>query len=227
MPAAFTATTADAVEIGDYGFEAAEALQIANQLHTEARIGSRASEQRVKNRIATAPIIHLATHGLLEYGEPAKSGIRDIPGAIALAPTDDQDGLLTAAEILNELSMTADLVVLSACDTGRGEITGDGVNGLARAFLGAGAKNLVVSLWSVPDAPTAELMVSFYDELAQGQDQAQALRSAMLSTLNQHPHPRDWAAFTLIGQLSGSSLTHGLPKRIHLSQTDLPHLAKM
>jgi CHAT domain-containing protein len=151
--------------------------------------------------MATAPIIHLATHGLLEYGEPTESGIRDVPGAIALAPTDDQDGLLTSTEILNELSMNADLVVLSACDTGRGEITGDGVNGLARAFLGAGAKNLIVSLWSVPDAPTAELMVSFYDELAQGQNQAQALRLAMLSTFQTHPNPRDWAAFTLVGRL--------------------------
>jgi CHAT domain-containing protein len=179
----------------------AEALQIATKLNAEALIGNRASEKRVKTRMATAPIIHLATHGLLEYGEPIESGIRDVPGAIALAPTDDQDGLLTSTEILNELSMNADLVVLSACDTGRGEITGDGVNGLARAFLGAGAKNLIVSLWSVPDAPTAELMVSFYDELAQGQNQAQALRLAMLSTFQTHPNPRDWAAFTLVGRL--------------------------
>ncbi|MEM9819291.1 MAG: CHAT domain-containing protein, partial [Cyanobacteria bacterium P01_D01_bin.6] len=177
-----------------------EALQIANQLNTQALTGDTASEVIVKSRMATASIIHFATHGLLEYGQPAESGIRDVPGAIALAPSDDQDGLLTSAEILNELSLNAELVVLSACDTGRGEITGDGVNGLARAFLGTGAQNVVVSLWAVPDAPTAELMVHFYDELAQGQNQALAMRSAMLSTLGQHPNPRDWAAFTLMGQ---------------------------
>lgn len=58
---------------------------------------------------------------------------------------------------------------------------------------------MVVSLWSVPDAPTAELMVEFYRQLDQGEDKVQALRQAMLATMEKHPHPRNWAGFTLLG----------------------------
>ncbi len=176
-----------------------EARTVADLMQAEALIGNAAAESFVKTRMETSRIIHLATHGLLDYGNPVDSGVQDIPGAIALAPDATDDGLLTAAEILDELTLTADLVVLSACDTGRGDITGDGVIGLSRSLLGSGANRVVVSLWSVPDAPTADLMVGFYEHLEQGEDMAHALRSAMLKTLDTHPHPRDWAAFTLIG----------------------------
>jgi len=178
-----------------------EALAIANLFGVEALTGSGASEQAVKDRIGDASIVHLATHGLLEYGNPQDTGMSDSPGAIALAPTaPEQDGLLTSAEILNDLTLTADLVVLSACDTGRGEITGDGVIGLARSFIAAGTPSVVVSLWAVPDAPTADLMVDFYKEISDGKDKAQALRQAMLNTMQDHPEPKNWAAFTLIGE---------------------------
>ncbi|HEY9878202.1 MAG TPA: CHAT domain-containing tetratricopeptide repeat protein [Leptolyngbyaceae cyanobacterium] len=176
-----------------------EAIQIADFLGTDALVKAEASEQTVKQRMGSARIIHLATHGLLEYGSPQESGVRDTPGAIALTPGTGQDGLLTSAEILEELDLTADLVVLSACDTGRGDITGDGVVGLSRSLLAAGAASVIVSLWAVPDAPTAELMTEFYRQINQGQDKAQALRQAMLVTMKQHPEPRAWAAFTLIG----------------------------
>jgi CHAT domain-containing protein len=152
----------------------------------------------VKQQIASADLIHLATHGLLEYGDPRQTGSRDTPGAIALAPGNGEDGLLTSTEIL-QMELQADLVVLSACDTGRGRITGDGVIGLSRSFIAAGVPSVIVSLWAVPDAPTAELMTEFYDQLAQGQTKAQALRQAMLITMQTRPDPKDWAAFTLIG----------------------------
>ncbi|MEL7313746.1 MAG: CHAT domain-containing protein, partial [Cyanobacteria bacterium J06559_3] len=177
-----------------------EALEVATLFNTHALIGSDASESRVKDRIETAQVVHLATHGLLEYGSVESSGIEDIPGAIALTPEADQDGLLTSAEILNELTLQADLVVLSACDTGRGDITGDGVLGLSRSLIAAGAPSVVVSLWAVPDAPTADLMIKFYAELKQGKDKAQALRQAMLMTMQAYPAPQNWAAFTLIGE---------------------------
>ncbi|MBE7380600.1 MAG: CHAT domain-containing protein [Leptolyngbya sp. SIO1E4] len=175
-----------------------EALDIATLLGTHAVLGAEATEQSVKQALPSAQLVHLATHGLLEYGNVEDSGIRDLPGAIALAPGNGEDGLLTAAEIL-ELPWTADLVVLSACDTGRGHITGDGVMGLSRSLMTKGVPSVVVSLWSVPDAPTAALMAEFYRQLTTGQNKAQALRQAMLATLQQHPHPRDWAAFTLLG----------------------------
>jgi len=177
-----------------------EAQTIANFFETEALLGAQATEQAVKQKMGNARIVHLATHGLLEYGTPEESGVRDVPGAIALTPTDTEDGLLTAAEIIEELTLKAELVVLSACDTGLGTITGDGVIGLSRSLIAAGTPSVIVSLWAIPDAPTAELMTEFYRQRQQGLDKAQALRQAMLETMKNHPNPRDWAAFTLIGE---------------------------
>jgi CHAT domain-containing protein/tetratricopeptide (TPR) repeat protein len=175
-----------------------EAEAVGATLNAAALLGADATEARVKQQIASADLIHLATHGLLEYGDPRQTGSRDTPGAIALAPGNGEDGLLTSTEIL-QMELQADLVVLSACDTGRGRITGDGVIGLSRSFIAAGVPSVIVSLWAVPDAPTAELMSEFYDQLAQGQTKAQALRQAMLITMQTRPDPKDWAAFTLIG----------------------------
>lgn len=177
----------------------AEAQEIATFFDTQAITGTAATEERIKQQMVSPQILHLATHGLLEYGLPGESAVRDLPGAIALTPSNGEDGLLTAAEIY-DMNLNAELVVLSACDTGRGRITGDGVVGLSRAFISAGTPSVVVSLWSVPDAPTADLMVAFYGQLQQGQDKAQALRQAMLNTMAEYPEPKDWAAFTLIGE---------------------------
>jgi CHAT domain-containing protein len=176
-----------------------EAIAIARQFRTQPLLGDAATETTVVQRMAKARIIHLATHGLLEYGNPKASGVRDIPGAIALAPSAQDDGLLTSSEILN-LKLNHSLVVLSACDTGRGDITGDGVIGLSRSLLSAGASSVIVSLWKVPDDSTAALMTEFYTQLQQQPDRAQALRQAMLKTMAEYPDPIDWAAFTLIGE---------------------------
>ena len=171
-----------------------EALEIADLLKAEALIGHAATEAAVVEQLPQARVIHLATHGLLEdltgFG---------IPGAIALAPSDTADGLLTASEILN-LNLNAELVVLSACDTGRGRITGDGVVGLSRAWMATGVPSVVVSLWKVPDIPTLDLMTEFYRQMQRTPDKAQALRQAMLITRQQHPDPVDWAGFTLMGE---------------------------
>ena len=174
----------------------AEAIAIATRFETEPLLGETASEQRVVQQMPTARVIHLATHGLLDY----RDGETDLffPGAIALAPGNGEDGLLTAAEIY-DLSLSAELVVLSACDTGRGSITGDGVVGLSRAFIQAGVPQIMVSLWAVPDAPTAELMTIFYEQRELTDSDTQALRQSMLIMLEAYPNPRDWAAFILIG----------------------------
>ena len=176
----------------------AEAIAIAPILNTDPLLGAAATETTVRERLADADIIHLATHGLLDEQNGLSS-------AIALTPTTEKsdfdqpnDGLLTAQEVM-QLNLRADLVVLSACHTGRGKITGDGVVGLSRSFLAAGANNLVASLWAVPDTATAMLMTEFYQQLQTEPDKAAALRQAMLSTLAEHPEPRDWAAFFLIG----------------------------
>jgi CHAT domain-containing protein/tetratricopeptide (TPR) repeat protein len=179
-----------------------EAIAIADLLQTKALIGGAATKVAVKQQLPTAQIIHLATHGLLEYGTPAGQislqGL-GVPGAIALAPATGDNGLLTANEIL-DLRLRAKLVVLSACNTGQGRITGDGVIGLSRAFIAAGVPSVMVSLWAVPDAPTAALMTAFYRNLKQQPDKARALRLATLDILKRYPRPLDWAAFTLIGE---------------------------
>lgn len=174
-----------------------EAKAIARQLNTQAITGTNARKDLVMQKMQNAGIIHLATHGLLD------SFKGDTPGAIALAPNgtgDRNDGLLTSGEIF-DLKLNADLVVLSACDTGRGDITGDGVIGLSRSLFVAGVPSIIVSLWKVPDDPTAFLMTEFYKNWQNRKlNKAQALRQAMLITMKTHPNPRDWAAFTLIGE---------------------------
>ncbi|MFQ4137866.1 CHAT domain-containing protein [Nodosilinea sp. PGN35] len=176
-----------------------EVVEIATTYRAEALVGANATEAIVKQRIGDAMVVHLATHGLLEYGDPQSSSGQDVPGAIALAPGNGEDGLLTAAEILEDIQLSAEIVVLSACDTGRGDITGDGVIGLSRSLMAAGTPTVIVSLWAVPDAPTAQLMMSFYRKLLQEETRDQALRQAMLQTMQTHPNPADWAAFTFIG----------------------------
>jgi CHAT domain-containing protein/Tfp pilus assembly protein PilF len=175
-----------------------EAIAIAKLLNTKALIGDEATKSVILSQLSQAKLVHLATHGLLDDFQ----GL-GVPGAIALAPSGTgelNDGLLTANEIL-DLKLNAELVVLSACDTGRGRITGDGVIGLSRSLITAGVPSVIVSLWSVPDAPTAELMVEFYRNWRDRKlDKAQALRQAILTTMKTHPNPKDWAAFTLIGE---------------------------
>lgn len=172
-----------------------EALEIAKLLDARALIGADATKSAVVARMQSARIVHFATHGLLD-----DFGGLGIPGAVALAPSDTDDGILTASEIAG-LSLQAELVVLSACSTAQGRATADGVVGLSRAFIAAGAAAVVVSLWSVPDAPTASLMIDFYSHLRRSPDKAQALRQAMLAALSRYREtPRNWAAFTLIGE---------------------------
>jgi len=180
-----------------------EAKKIAQMLDTEPLLGAEATEKTIVEKLPKAKIIHLATHGLLDD----ISGVGS-PGAIALAPFGKDDGFLTSRDIMEEYGLTntplqAELVVLSACDTGRGDIKGEGVVGLSRSLIAAGVPSLVVSLWKVPDHATQELMVEFYTNLDERKlDKAQALRQAMLTMLEggENPDPLDWAAFTVIGE---------------------------
>ncbi|MFB2876079.1 CHAT domain-containing protein [Floridanema aerugineum] len=169
-----------------------EAKAIAPLFKTRPLIGNAATKATIVEQLPLARIVHFATHGLLD-------DVQGLESAIALAPSNNDNGLLTADEILN-LKLNAELVVLSACNTGRGRITGDGVVGLSRSLISAGVSSVIVSLWAVPDAPTASLMTEFYQNWQNNSNKAQALRQAMLTTMKQHPDPKNWAAFTLIGE---------------------------
>ncbi len=169
-----------------------EAKVIAPLLNTRPILGAQGTKAAIVQKMSQASIIHLATHGLLD-------NVRGLGSAIALAPSGKDDGLLTAEEIF-DMKLQANLVVLSACNTGEGKITGDGVIGLSRSLISAGVPSVIVSLWAVPDAPTSKLMQAFYLNLKKHPNKAQALRQAMLTTMKSHSQPKDWAAFTLIGE---------------------------
>ncbi|WP_239027783.1 CHAT domain-containing protein [Geomonas subterranea] len=151
----------------------------------------RATESWVRENIAKFGIIHLASHGEFDTVNPLFSSIR-------LAKDGKNDGRLQAEEVFG-LDIKADLVVLSACQTGLGDVkSGDDVIGMNRAFLFAGTHALVSSLWRVSDVSSAILMKQFYRDYSLS-DKAQALRLAMLHVRNRYPHPGYWGAFVLTG----------------------------
>jgi CHAT domain-containing protein len=170
-----------------------EAIAIGEILKSTPLLGAQATKATVLEQLRTASTVHFATHGLLDTIKG------DMPGAIALAPSGTDNGLLSASEIF-DLKLRANLVVLSACDTGRGAINGDGVIGLSRSLIASGVPSVVVSLWAVDDNSTRVFMSDFYRNRQTNPNKAQALRQAMLNTMKQYPHPRDWAAFTIVGE---------------------------
>lgn len=172
-----------------------EAREIADILGSEPLLASAATKSTVVEQMEQARIIHLATHGLLNESQGLNGGV-----VLAADGTGEfNDGLLTAAEIA-QMDLNAEMVVLSACNTGQGRITGDGVIGLSRSLILAGVPTVVVSLWAVPDDPTGELMVEFYRQLEVTDNKAQALRQAMIKIREIYSDPVDWAAFTIIGE---------------------------
>jgi CHAT domain-containing protein len=172
-----------------------EVERIAKRFAPDERtllVGDAATEAAFRALAPGRAAIHLAVHGIVSDADPLAS-------ALALAPDDEHDGWLRTSEVFG-LDLAADLVVLSGCSTGLGKLTGDGMLGLSRAFLFAGAPTVVVSLWDVSDRATAELMDSFYAARAEGLGSARALRRAQLALKNRYSHPFVWASFTVIGR---------------------------
>lgn len=142
----------------------------------------------LRRHAPTARILHLACHGQFRADSPLFS-------ALQLA-----DGRLTVRDAYG-LNLACDLVVLSACETGISAVApGDELIGLARGFFAAGAPSLLVSLWTVDDTTTAELMTTFYQQLRKGDSPAAALRHAQCALLQTQPHPFFWASFVLMGR---------------------------
>ncbi len=141
--------------------------------------------------------IHLATHGFINEEHPNLSGL-------IFYNSDDSldDGILYAGEIYN-LNLNADLIVLSACESGLGKVVkGEGIFGLTRGFFYAGADNIVVSLWQVADKSTSILMINFYKNILDGMDYSSALRKAKLDLINteRYSYPLEWSPFILVGR---------------------------
>jgi len=163
-------------------------------------IGKEAQEERFKNEAKNFAHVYLSTHAIVDESQPMYS-------LIAFTQDDDpqEDGFLHAYEIFN-LCFKANLITLSACETGLGKLSrGEGLIGLTRGFLYAGAASVLVSLWSV-DESTAALMKIFYQNLKAGMSKAEALRQAKLKLLRTREngvsfsHPFLWAPFVLVGE---------------------------
>ena len=162
-------------------------------LHQEA------DESRLKSpAVSMSRFIHIASHGIINEEKPKLSGI------IFAASGDhsSEDGILYSGEIYN-LKLNADLVVLSACETGLGTIVkGEGILGLTRGFMYAGAQHLLVSLWQVADKSTSDVMIEFYRNVLKGQEYSSALRNAKLTMIKRgkYSHPVEWSPFVLTGK---------------------------
>jgi CHAT domain-containing protein len=163
--------------------------------------------------IDTHGVLHLATHGFFlgdSLPSPASRGlavVHSLNGA-PLPQTEPllNSGLIMSGDLVTALELTGlnlwgtQLVVLSACDTGRGEVhLGQGVYGLRRALMASGAETALVSLWKVNDDSTRLLMNLYYRNLLAGQGRASALREAMLSLRATHAHPHSWGPFIALG----------------------------
>jgi CHAT domain-containing protein len=196
-----------------------EGKRIASMLAVEPLLGPQATAEAM--RTAQAPgIVHIATHGFFLDGDEGWSGQFAAMAELAnpllrsglalaganhwLSEANAADaapaGILTAEEVTALHLYGTALIVLSACVTGVGEIrAGEGVFGLRRAFIVAGAQTLIVSLWKVPDAETCSLMELLYKQLLAGQGRAEALRQAQLAIKRHKPHPYYWGAFICQG----------------------------
>ena len=201
-----------------------EELLKKNQWSVNSYIYKNASEEKIKS-IQSPDILHIATHGFFipeKENETTVVYSKDISlasdnpltrsglllagaekniHATMVKQAQEEDGILTALEVMNLNLDHTDLVVLSACETGSGEVrNGEGVYGLQRAFLVSGANNLIMSLWKVSDEATQELMIGFYTQLLSTKDKVIAFQRAQLELKKKYGAPFYWGAFVLIGR---------------------------
>jgi tetratricopeptide (TPR) repeat protein len=201
-----------------------------NSWNTKLFIGSTATEKTIK-ALNNPKILHIATHGFFEKDivnkddnsniEPDKitqnpllrSGLMLAGASLTLynirhtifnadkIESNFEDGILTAYEAMNLNLDNTDLVILSACETGQGEIiNGEGVYGLQRAFVIAGARSIIISLWKVNDETTQKLMSVFYQELIKTGNKVTAFKNAQSSLKKEFPEPYYWGAFVMVGE---------------------------
>ena len=171
-----------------------EAEMIGRMLGVKPLIGQHATKKALLERIHSVGLIHIAAHGNAERGEIALAP----PGSITGTPHED-DYLLKMSDI-SKIQVRAKLVVLSCCHSGRGQIRAEGVVGIARAFLGSGARSVLVALWAVEDRITVQLMSRFYENLVRGESASESLHHATKWMRdNGFMEVHDWAPFMLIG----------------------------
>ena len=177
-------------------FAKKEVEMIGAMLGIHPLTGKEATKAEVLKRIGSVALVHIAAHGKIDNGE------------IALAPNperkyrrpEEPDFMLTISDV-QAAKLRAKLVVLSCAHSAQGKVSSEGVVGIARAFLGAGARSVLVALWSIDDEATMEFMRSFYQHLKDGNSASLSLNRAMkcLRESQKFNAPRFWAPFVLIG----------------------------
>lgn len=177
----------------DLKFAHAEAQAITKAVpKSRALLRKDASKTAFRKYASGFRMLHVASRGEFDADRPLAS-------SLLLSPDGSDDGRLTVGELYS-MRVEADLVTLSACETGVGKTaSGNDVVGLTRGFLYAGTSTIVASLWQVEDRATGDLMTSFYRALAKGSGKRVALRAAQINFLKTQPHPFYWAAFQLTG----------------------------
>ncbi|XP_022795073.1 tetratricopeptide repeat protein 28-like [Stylophora pistillata] len=173
-----------------------EVEMIGRFLNIAPLTGEMATKDEVLSRMSSVALVHIAAHGKMETGEVflAPNTTRENP------KPQEKDYLMTMNDVA-ETGLRARLVVLSCCHTARGEVMAEGVVGIARALLGAGARSVVVTLWAIDDEGTLEFMSFFYDALAKGKKASEALNQAMkcMRGIEKFKGVKYWAPFVLIG----------------------------
>ena len=171
-----------------------EAKMIGKKLGVEPLLGQQATKQAVLQAMNSVALIHIAAHGDAERGEIAFAPSFRIPNGIP------QEGLylLTMTDI-SKIQLRAKLVVLSCCHSARGQTKAEGAVGIARAFLGSGARSVLVSLWALDDKATEQFMTHFYDHLVAGDSAGASLHEAMKWMRSKGYDVNQWAPFILIG----------------------------
>lgn len=185
--------------IGPLAWTKEEAQLVSGLFSGKAFLGEEATESAFKAHANEAKVLHFAMHSLIDERDPMDSRLVFTPNVDSL-----EDGLLYTHELYN-MTLQADLAVLSACATGTGQLErGEGIMSVARGFRYAGVPSIVMSHWQVDDFSTGKIMASFYEHLATGLGKSEALRKAKLEFLSSaneiQLHPHFWGSFVLIGE---------------------------
>ncbi len=212
---ALRSVSIDGITFNELNFSENEVQEIRSlfqnkNLPASAYFHSMANEERFRQESGKYKFIHIATHGMINENYPDLSGLifsqpEIMPETKPEEKTDGkisyEDGILYASEIYG-LDLNADLVVLSACETGTGKmIKGEGIISMTRGFFCSGTPNVMLSLWKVGDKSTRELMVLFYSQLLNGKSYSGALQSAKIEMIKnkEYAYPLYWGGFALIG----------------------------
>ncbi len=169
---------------------------IGEIIKTTPLVGKKATKDEVLKRITSVALVHIAAHGKMETGEIALA-----PNPLRKSKIPREEDYILKISDMQAVQLHAKLVVLSCCHSAQGKVTPEGVVGIARAFLGAGARSVLVSLWAIDDEATMEFMASFYQHLKDGKNASLALNLAMkcLRESEKFNAVKYWAPFTLIG----------------------------